>query len=178
MEKMKWLVIHYNLPAEPSRHRVSIWRRLKKLGATNIQQSMWVLPNIGENYNALQKISRDIEFNNGEALLMGSMFFQEKHEERVVSLLNKIRDEEYEELINECENYIKEIEKMISKEEFTYAELEKEEEELEKLISWQGKIEARDMFHSSEATCVKEMLEIIKRSFEEYGELVYKHNNE
>lgn len=177
MEKIKWLAINYNLPTEPSRHRVAIWRKLKKLGAVNVQQSMWLLPNSGENYDALQKISQDIESNNGETLLMGSMFFYEKHEERVVSLFNKIRDEEYQELISECEKYIKEIEKEISKEKFTFAELEEEEEELEKLISWHGKIEVRDIFNSSEAKRAKEMLEIIKKSFEEYSELVYKHND-
>ncbi len=74
IKKIKWLVINYNLPTEPSRHRVAIWMGLKKIGAVNIQQSMWILPDNEKNYAALKKISQDIELNNGEILLMESIF--------------------------------------------------------------------------------------------------------
>lgn len=177
MKEIKWLVINYNLPTEPSRHRVATWRALKKLGSVNVQQSMWILPESSENYSALQKISEDIEKNNGEALLMESVFFHERHEQRVVGLFNKIRDEEYREFINECQKYIKEIEKEITKEKFTFAELEEEEEELEKLISWHRKIEDRDIFNAPSHSEAKEILEIIKGSFDEFSQLVYNHNN-
>lgn len=177
MEKRKWIVLNYNLPTEPSRHRVAVWRSLKKLGAVNIQQSMWILGYSEENYHALQRISQEIESNNGEALLMESVFFDEKHEQRVISIFNDIRDEEYKEFIDECEKYLKELEKEISIEKFTFAELEEEEEELQKLISWYGKIEVRDIFHSTLEKDTKEILEQIKRAFENYSELVYKHNN-
>lgn len=177
MEKRKWLVINYNLPTEPSRYRVATWRALKKIGALNIQQSMWVLGYNEENYSVLQKISRDIEANNGEALLMESIFSDKKHEERVISFFNDIRNEEYKEFIDECEKYLKEIEKEISVEKFTFAELDEEEEELQKLISWYGKIETRDIFHALERNTAKECLEQIQKAFEEYSELVYKHNN-
>lgn len=95
MGKRKWLMLNYNLPTEPSRHRVSIWRRLKKLGAVNVQQSMWVLAYNEDNYSTLLKISQDIESSNGEALLMESVFFDEHHEARVISLVNNIRNVKY-----------------------------------------------------------------------------------
>lgn len=176
MEQRKWLVLNYNLPTEPSRYRVATWRGLKKLGAVNIHQSMWILPCNEANYSALQKISQDIEVNSGDALLMESVCVDEKYEEKIISNFNTIRDEEYKEYINECEKYFKELEKEISIEKFTFAELEEEEEELQKLISWYSKIEARDIFHSSEGNTAKIKQEQIKKAFEEYSELVYKHN--
>lgn len=177
MGKRKWLMLNYNLPTEPSRHRVAVWRGLKKTGAVNIQQSMWVLPYNEENYSVLLKISQDIEANNGEALLMESVFFEESHEERVISLFNNIRDEEYKEYVNECEKYLKEIKKEISIEKFVFAELEEEEEELQKLISWYSKIEARDAFHSPLGNAAKKITEQIKEAFEHYSQLVYEHND-
>jgi hypothetical protein len=178
MEKRKWIVLNYNLPTEPSRHRVAAWRGLKKLGAVNIQQSMWVLGYNEENYLALQKISRDIEMNSGEALLMESVFFEEKHEERVISLFNDIRDEEYMEFIEKCEEYLKELKKEISIEKFTFAELEEEEEELQKLVSWYEKIKIRDTFCSLKGKTADERFEQIQKAFDEYSELVYKNNNQ
>ncbi|MEL7655723.1 MAG: Chromate resistance protein ChrB [Bacillota bacterium] len=178
MEKIRWLVISYNLPTEPSRHRVSVWRALKKLGVVNIQQSMWVLPYNDENYKSLLKISEEIELNQGDALLMDCSFFSEAHENRIITMLNDVRNEEYKEFISECGKYLKEIEKEITIEKFTFAELEEEEEELNKLISWFSKISARDAFSASERTRASEMKDQIQQAFDQYSEMVYTKNNE
>lgn len=175
MDRIRWLIINYNLPTEPSRHRVSIWRALKKLGALNIQQSMWGLPSSEENYSALQKICKNIESNNGEALLMESTLFDEKHEKRVVKIYNNVRNDEYMEYIGECEKFIRGLKEKISKGKFTYAELEEEEIQLEKLISWYKKIEIRDVFNSSGMKEAKEMLIQIKSIFDSYSEMVFKN---
>lgn len=178
MKKQRWLVISYNLPTEPSRHRVSVWRALKKLGVVNIQQSMWVLPYHEENYAALLKISEEIEGNHGDALLMDCSFFDEKQEQKIIETLNQVRDEEYKEFIGECGKYLKELEKEIRIEKFTFAELEEEEEELNKLISWHGKIAVRDAFQAQKGNPAKEMLLKIQQAFEGYSVMVYEKNNE
>lgn len=175
MGKRKWLVINYNLPTEPSKHRVAVWRGLKKLGAVNIQQSMWLMIYSAENYVILQKISQDIEANNGTSFLMECDFCDELHEQRVLSLFNDMRNEEYREFINECEKYIKELAKEIFIKKFTFAELEEEEEELQKLIKWHSKIEARDIFQSSERKAASDMLKNIEKEFENYSNLVYQN---
>lgn len=176
MGKRKWLVISYNLPSEPSRLRVATWRSLKKLGAVNIQQSMWVLAYNENNYSALQKISQVIE-KNGEVLLMESVFLSSEHEEKVISCFDIARDEEYKEFIEKCEDFFKELEKEIAIEKFTFAEVEEEEEELAKLLSWFAKIEARDIFQPSQRDKAREKLDSVKEAFENYSDMVYKHNN-
>jgi len=176
VEKMKWLVINYNLPTEPSRLRVSVWRSLKKLGAVNIQKSMWVFPHTEDNYSALLKISQEIEFNTGDAILMQCVFLDPRHEQRVIDIFNSARDEEYRELLADCEKYLKELEKEIAIEKFTFAEVEEEEEELTKLLSWYAKLETRDIFHCSQRDSAKEILDQAKRDFENYSDMVYQHN--
>lgn len=178
MEQKKWLVINYNLPTEPSRLRVSVWRSLKKLGAVNIQKSMWVFPQTEDNYSALLKISQEIESTSGEAILMQCLFLDPGHEKRVISSFNSARDEEYKEFIEECGKYLKELEKEISIEKFTFAEVEEEEEELTKLHSWYAKLKARDVFHSSQRDHAQKLLDQAKKAFENYSDLVYRHNTE
>lgn len=174
MSNLKWLVINYNLPTEPSRHRVATWRGLKKIGAVNIQQSMWILPEDEENYSSLKKISGDIEANGGEAFLMESVFFDEKDEERIISIFNSMRDDEYMEFIGECKKYLKELEKEITIEKFTFAELEEEEAELEKLLSWYKRIEKRDIFSSDRGNEAREISARISEAYEGYSEMVYR----
>ncbi|MDD2569125.1 MAG: chromate resistance protein ChrB [Clostridia bacterium] len=177
MAGIKWLVINYNLPTKPSKYRVAIWRSLKKLGAVNIQQSMWVLPKNEFNYKALQKILTTIENNNGQVLLTESSFFHDKHEERVVSLFNKIRDEEYKEYINESKKYLKEILPKLSAESLDSIRFARKAE-LEKFISRHTKLVEKDIFHSSLAGKAQEMLKQIKAVLREMGEPVYDNSNQ
>jgi PaaX-like protein C-terminal domain. len=173
MPALKWFVISYNLPTEPSRHRVATWRALKRLGAVNIQQSMWVLPESEENGDALRELAAEVEAASGEALLMESLFFRSEDEARIVERFNEMRDAEYGEFIEECGKYLKEIEKEIAKKKFIYAELEEEEAEHEKLASWHGRIAARDLFSAGTGEAAKKMLERIDESFEGYARMVY-----
>ena len=43
-EKVRWLILIYHLPREPSRHRVAVWRKLKTLGALYLQDGAAALP--------------------------------------------------------------------------------------------------------------------------------------
>ena len=40
----QWLLLLYKVPPEPTAHRVSVWRKLKRLGAILLHDSVWVLP--------------------------------------------------------------------------------------------------------------------------------------
>jgi len=176
MKPSNWLVISYNLPAEPSRHRVAAWRALKRMGAINIQQSMWVMPRSAENSAAMQKLAQDISAAGGESVLMESVFFRKADEDQIISLYNALRDEEYGEFVSECEKYLKEIEKEIAKEKFIYAEFEEEEAEMEKLSSWHARIAARDIHDAAGAKVAGEMMAKIEDALNGYQEMVYRHD--
>ena len=44
--KTHWLVLVVKVPAEPSRHRVAVWRELRKLGALSLGQGVWAVPDL------------------------------------------------------------------------------------------------------------------------------------
>lgn len=46
------------------------------------------------------------------------------------------------------------------------------------LLSWYSKIEARDIFYSSQRDCANEKLAQAKKAFENYSDMVYKYNNQ
>ena len=51
-----WLLLSYKLPAHPSALRVYVWRKLKRLGAILLNDTIWVLPDTpktAENFRAL-----------------------------------------------------------------------------------------------------------------------------
>jgi len=44
MDDVRWLVLVVRVPAEPSRHRVAVWRELRRVGAVSLGQGAWIVP--------------------------------------------------------------------------------------------------------------------------------------
>lgn len=61
------LLLGYQIPAEPSRYRVSIWRRLRRYGATPLHRALFVLPDTPLNRLRLADMAHDIENWGGHA---------------------------------------------------------------------------------------------------------------
>src|SRR4051794_29289538 len=74
MEKpaQDWLLLAYTLPPEPSRYRVTIWRRLRKLGAIYLNEGFWVLPNSPAMATEMQSVIREVQGFQGTASAFAS----------------------------------------------------------------------------------------------------------
>lgn len=172
-----WLAISYTLPREPSRARVSVWRKLKKVGAVNILQSMWVLPAGDGNKAFLEEIKRDVAQADGEAFVIA--FSADDDGRRIiVNKLNSARDEEYAELLEQCDEFLREIEKESARKNFTFAEIEENEEELDKLKQWHEKIAARDAFGAPLCEKSREALARCSDALEGFCNQVYEFNED
>lgn len=175
MKQNEWIGLNYTLPREPSRLRVSIWRKLKKIGSISIQQSMWILP-WGEEYlNSMNEIKQEVFDSGGEAFVF-SFSADPEGEKYITGKFNSARDEEYGELLEQCEDFFKEIDKEIARQNFTFAEIEENEEELNKLKQWHGKIRQRDQFKASLQEKAEQQLVQSEELFEAFCERVYKFN--
>lgn len=62
-----WLLLHYKLPNRPSALRVSIWRKLKRLGAILLHDAVWVLPDLPRTAEQIQWLAAEIEEMGGNA---------------------------------------------------------------------------------------------------------------
>ena len=171
---MKWLFFSYSLPAEPSKARVYIWRQLKKLGAVN-HQSMWVLPFSHERLGEIKRLAGDIEGFKGESLVIGGSTLEKSQEERIYRAFAESRNEEYQEIIEKCEDYFKEIAFEIERKNFIFAEVEENEEELEKLKLWLKKVEKRDVIGAPLKKVAAEKIRACEKLFDGFARRVYLH---
>ena len=178
MEYQEWLTINYTLPKEPSRVRVNVWRKLKKRGAVILGQSVWFLPANKENQVYLQKISSEILQNNGESYIMRMFPQDEGTSERIIATFNQARDDEYGELLEQCEDLLRELGKESILGKFTFAELEENEDELQKLARWYQKIIDRDFFGASLHPCSDEKLEECRARLELFSKEVFQRSDE
>ncbi|WP_460002724.1 Chromate resistance protein ChrB [Microbacterium xylanilyticum] len=61
----------------------------------------------------------------------------------MVAVSNTARDDDYKEIDDRCQGFLREIEEETAKQHFTYGELEEDDEDLTKLRGWYDKVRAR-----------------------------------
>jgi hypothetical protein len=65
----RWLLLLYKVPPEPTANRVSVWRKLKRLGAILLHDAVWVLPPSPRTVEELRWLAAEIRERGGDAML-------------------------------------------------------------------------------------------------------------
>lgn len=63
---MKWLLLVYKIPREPTAGRVYVWRKLKQLGAVAVQDAAWALPQTERTREQFQWLAAEITELGGQ----------------------------------------------------------------------------------------------------------------
>jgi hypothetical protein len=171
-----WLVLVYRVPSEPTRLRATVWRRLKGLGAIYLQNSVAALPAGPAAERALRLLRREILDMKGTASLLACSVLAGENEIRAA--FQAARNDEYEEIIDKCRDFVAGIRKEFRAEHFTYAELEENDEDLIKLRNWFAKITARDVFGGPSRQACEKALAVCERELEGYSNWVYAGESE
>jgi len=170
-EEVRWLVLVYKIPAEPSRLRAGVWRRIKTLGAVYLQNAVAAMPYSAGAERALRVLRNEITEMGGTAFLLGSEVLSGSAD--AADAFNAARDAEYEEIVDKCQDFRREIEKEERAAHFTFAELEENDEDLTKLRTWLAKVEARDVLGASGRAEAKEAVQGCEQILERYAARVY-----
>jgi hypothetical protein len=98
----RWLLLIHQLPPKPNYFRVKIWRRLQRLGAVAIKNSVYVLPKNDQTQEDFQWVLREIVEGGGEASLCEARFVEGLSDDQVETLFQTARSAEYGELAEEA----------------------------------------------------------------------------
>jgi hypothetical protein len=170
---VEWVVVSYRLPAEPSRHRVAVWRELRRVGAVSLQQATWALPARPGFVEAVARVIELIEQADGEVLVFDALPRDEAMAARLEALFSAEREDEWGEFLAECTKFDREIDKEIRIKKFTLAELAEEEQNLERLQRWWRELRSRDLFHSPSHDDAQRRLKDCTERLEDFAERVY-----
>jgi len=92
------LLLIHQLPPKPDYFRVKIWRRLQRIGAVAIKNSVYVLPHTEQASEDFQWLRREIVAGGGEASVCQAAFVDGLSDGQVEALFRAQRDAEYAEL--------------------------------------------------------------------------------
>ena len=104
MEKRtRWLILIYQLPREPSRHRVAVWRKLRDLGALYLQDGVAALPKDAVTREQLEWLQLRVREAGGEATLWEARPGTVAEEAELVGAFRSSREKAYRAIIAEAE---------------------------------------------------------------------------
>lgn len=170
---MEWLLFTSQLPASPSSLRVMVWRRMKAAGAVSLQNGVWVLPRTKDQERVVQELLNYLEEQGAEGQSFAATTLSDKVEKDLLKRFRELRDEEYTELIERCEGLLAELAKETKKKKFTFAELEENEDDLQKLEGWLKRIKARDLVGGERAAEAVHSLETCRKALQTFADRVY-----
>jgi len=96
----RWLVLIHHLPPKPDYLRVKVRRKLQRIGAVALKNSVYVLPRIDEALEDFQWLRREITAEGGEAMLLDSDFLEGVPNGVLEQMGREERDREYRELLD------------------------------------------------------------------------------
>jgi hypothetical protein len=169
---MGWRILTYRLEAEGSRHRVAVWRELRKAGAVSLQNGTWAIPTGADFDGALERATTLIERAEGKALVL-DVAPTDATTTSLEELFVAEREAEWTEFVADCGKYESEIASEIAKEKFTLAELDEEEQSLERLRRWYREIRNRDIFGAPSAGLAERRLRDCAETLDDFANQVY-----
>src|SRR5438445_1717536 len=90
-----WLLLIHQIPPKPNYFRVKIWRRLQRLGAVGIKNSVYALPSSEQAQEDLNWVLREIVEGGGDASLVEARLVEGLNDEQVKEMFRAARDAEY-----------------------------------------------------------------------------------
>jgi hypothetical protein len=168
-----WLLFLDQLPKSPSSARVALWRRLRAAGATTMVHSAWVLPDTPPHAELLGQLREGVVRQGGTAFVLSVSVASPEVNETILAHFRADRGREYDEFAERCAALLGEIGKETRAGKYTFAEMEENEQDLEKLVRWLAKIQARDFFPDERGEQSAAMLARCRSAMDAFSRAVY-----
>ena len=172
-EQAAWLVLVVRVPAEPSRHRVAVWRELRKIGAVPLGQGAWAAPDVPGFAAGISRVGELAARGAGQLVVLQATGRTGQDADWLEAAFTTLRQEEWTEFIADCGKFDAEIDKEFALQKLTMAELEEEEQTLERLRRWHRELAARDVFGAPLAAEAQLRLKHCDERLEEFTDAVF-----
>jgi len=91
----EWLLLIHQIPPKPDYFRVKVRRRLQRIGAVALKNSVYLLPRGEETREDFERLVREIQAEGGEATLCRGSLLAGTTNEEVETMFRAERDTEY-----------------------------------------------------------------------------------
>ncbi len=140
---LRWLLLIHQIPPKPSYFRAKVLRRIQRIGAVAIKNSVYALPRNEQTQEDFRWVAREIVEEGGEATLCTARLVEGLRDEQVEALFQTARDTDYSQIAEEARRIRDETPSKLGRGDERRPELEAELARLKKRL---GEILAIDFF--------------------------------
>jgi hypothetical protein len=173
----KWLLFCPQLPSTPSSPRVTIWRKMRSAGAVGLDNGLWLLPYTETGERFMQEMKAYVTSQGGTSKTFLSSALDEETENDILDAFRQDRAEEYFEIVEQCQDFLAEIDKETKRENYSFAEYEENEQDLNKLESWFEKVKQRDFMGGDQANEAIAWIEKCREALQRFADEVFINEN-
>lgn len=103
----RWLLLIHQIPPKPDYFRVKIWRRLQRLGAVAIKNSVYALPKSDQAREDFQWVLREIIEGGGDGTLCEARLVDGVTDDQVAALFQAARSADYGQISDDARRLAK-----------------------------------------------------------------------
>lgn len=101
-QRSLWVFLAYRLPREPSTPRITVWRKLKRLGVAQLLDGLVALPLDARTREQLEWLADEIAEANGTASIWKAEATTARQERELVAEMQSAIAAEYERIIDDA----------------------------------------------------------------------------
>jgi hypothetical protein len=105
----RWLLLIHSIPPQPAYFRAKVGKRLARVGAVAIKNSVYVLPSSDRTREDFQWIAREIVQEGGEATVCDATFVEGLQSDHIEALFRAARQADYVQLGDEARAALREL---------------------------------------------------------------------
>jgi hypothetical protein len=151
-QEQEWILLIHQLPPHPTNLRVRIWRKLQKLGAVAVKNSVYVLPFNERTQEDFQWLKQEIEAESGEVTVFRAGSVEGATDKEIIASFRKARDEEYAQLTAELDGLNGALREQKRGGHLSVGRMAHYETELDKLHKELERVVGTDFFNASGRT--------------------------
>lgn len=156
----KWVLLIHQLPPKPIGFRVKVWRKIQKIRALPVKNSVYVLPLTKETYENFQWLRQEIITQKGDAMIFKTDSIEGISDRDIIIQFQNARDKEYQQIATKASRLKNNIEGNVKKEgTISMAQKENYLSQLKKLKFQLNEIIALDYFHAPYREKVEKAIE-------------------
>ena len=150
-----------------------MWRQLRKAGAVPVSTGVWAIPAGPAFQTDLDRAGELCRNGGGRLVVIDASPRDAASAAMIRDAFTAVRVDEWAEFMADCGKFEAEIAKEIQKHKFTFAELEEEEQSLDRLRRWYRDLKKRDVLELPEAKAADARLRACTTVLDGYAEQVY-----
>lgn len=101
-DRVEWVLLAYRLPREPSTPRITVWRKLRRLGAVQVLDGLVALPADARTREQLEWLADEVQDARGEATVWLAKLGSAAQERALAERMTEATRGEYRRLIDDA----------------------------------------------------------------------------